>query len=312
MTNKNFKAGIVSLVGKPNVGKSSLLNLLVGEKVAIVSDKVQTTRNRIGGIVNLDDAQIVFYDTPGIHKPLHKLGKYILQVATNALNGADLLTVILDIEDGLMQSDKLVSKHVLNSTTPVIVLVNKIDTILENISESEISKNEKIQNFINKAQELFPNNKKIIPVSVVKDYGIKEYLNLLLDFLPTGHPLFSDEAITDRSIKFMASEIIREKILYLTKEEIPHSAGIYIQKFEDNNDSLNIIADIIVERKTQKPILIGKKGSMIGKIRRLAKKDIEFLFDVKVNLELFVKVRENWRQRDKLIREYTNLVDEIK
>ena len=173
MTNKNFKAGIVSLVGKPNVGKSSLLNLLVGEKVAIVSDKVQTTRNRIGGIVNLDDAQIVFYDTPGIHKPLHKLGKYILQVATNALNGADLLTVILDIEDGLMQSDKLVSKHVLNSTTPVIVLVNKIDTILENISESEISKNEKIQNFINK---------------VTKSYCIPSHGKYKTDF---GAPIFS-------------------------------------------------------------------------------------------------------------------------
>lgn len=315
MNNSDYRSGIVSLIGKPNVGKSSLLNFLVGEKIAIVSDKIQTTRNRIGGIVNKNNAQIVFYDTPGIHKPLHKLGKYILQVAMNALNGVDLLTVILDIEDGIFQSDKLVFNHISKSTTPVIILINKIDMVLKNLNElneEEVFKNEVIQNFIQKINELFPTYEKIIPISVTKSYGIESYLNTVIEFLPKGHPLFSEEAITDRSIKFMISEIIREKILFLTKEEIPHSVGIYIQKFQDEHDSFDIMADIIVERKSQKPIVIGKKGSMIGKIRKLAKKDMEYLFDVKVKLELFVKVKENWRQNDKFIREYTNLVDEIK
>jgi GTP-binding protein Era len=315
MNNSDYRSGIVSLIGKPNVGKSSLLNLLVGEKIAIVSDKIQTTRNRIGGIVNKNNAQIVFYDTPGIHKPLHKLGKYILQVAMNALNGVDLLTVILDIEDGIFQSDKLVFNHISKSTTPVIILINKIDTVLKSLNElneEEVFKNEVTQNFIQKIDELFPTYEKIIPISVTESYGIESYLNTVIEFLPKGHPLFSEEAITDRSIKFMISEIIREKILFLTKEEIPHSVGIYIQKFQDEHDSFDIMADIIVERKSQKPIVIGKKGSMIAKIRKLAKKDMEYLFDVKVKLELFVKVKENWRQNDKFIREYTNLVDEIK
>jgi GTP-binding protein Era len=180
------------------------------------------------------------------------------------------------------------------------------------LNEEEVLKNEVIQNFIQKIDELFPAYEKIIPISVTKSYGIESYLNTVIEFLPKGHPLFSEEAITDRSIKFMISEIIREKILFLTKEEIPHSVGIYIQKFQDEHDSFDIMADIIVERKSQKPIVIGKKGSMIAKIRKLAKKDMEYLFDVKVKLELFVKVKENWRQNDKFIREYTNLVDEIK
>jgi len=315
MNNSDYRSGIVSLIGKPNVGKSSLLNFLVGEKIAIVSDKIQTTRNRIGGIVNKNNTQIVFYDTPGIHKPLHMLGKYILQVAMNALNGVDLLTVILDIEDGIFQSDKLVFNHISKSTTPVIILINKIDTVLKNLdklNEEEVFKSEVIQNFIQKIDELFPTYEKIIPISVTESYGIDSYLNTVVGFLPKGHPLFSEEAITDRSIKFMISEIIREKILFFTKEEVPHSVGIYIQKFQDEHDSFDIMADIIVERKSQKPIVIGKKGSMIGKIRKLAKKDMEYLFDVKVKLELFVKVKENWRQNDKFIREYTNLVDEIK
>lgn len=297
-----MKSGTVALVGKPNVGKSTLINTIIGEKIAIVSDKPQTTRNRIGGILTTKKGQIVFYDTPGIHKPLHRLGQYILKVATSSLAGSDLLLVIVDPTDGLRESDRLVANHVNQSRIPVFLAINKVDEY----------KNERLlQDFQAKAEELFNDIRRTFLISAKKGDGVEELLETIFDFLPEGKMLFPEDLITDRSSRFMASEVIREKVLQNTRQEIPHSVGIVIQEFNDEGNILKIRADVIVERSSQKPIILGKGGSMIKTIGTEARKDLEYIFDQKIFLDLFVKVREKWRDKDTLIQEFTNLRDEL-
>jgi GTP-binding protein Era len=296
------KSGTVALVGKPNVGKSTLINTIIGEKIAIVSDKPQTTRNRIGGILTTKKGQIVFYDTPGIHKPLHRLGQYILKVATSSLAGSDLLLVIVDPTDGLRESDRLVANHVNQSRIPVFLAINKVDEY----------KNERLlQDFQAKAEELFNDIRRTFLISAKKGDGVEELLETIFDFLPEGKMLFPEDLITDRSSRFMASEVIREKVLQNTRQEIPHSVGIVVQEFSDEGNILKIRADVIVERSSQKPIILGKGGSMIKTIGTEARKDLEYIFDQKIFLDLFVKVREKWRDKDTLIQEFTNLRDEL-
>jgi len=296
------KSGTVALVGKPNVGKSTLINTIIGEKIAIVSDKPQTTRNRIGGILTTKKGQIVFYDTPGIHKPLHRLGQYILKVATSSLAGSDMLLVIVDPTDGLRESDRLVANHVNQSRIPVFLAINKVDEY----------KNERLlQDFQAKAEELFNDIRRTFLISAKKGDGVEEMLETIFDFLPEGKMLFPEDLITDRSSRFMASEVIREKVLQNTRQEIPHSVGIVIQEFNDEGNILKIRADVIVERSSQKPIILGKGGSMIKTIGTEARKDLEYIFDQKIFLDLFVKVREKWRDKDTLIQEFTNLRDEL-
>ncbi len=297
-----YKSGIVALVGKPNVGKSSLINRIIGEKIAIVSDKPQTTRNRIGGIYTTDQGQIVFYDTPGIHKPLHKLGQYILKVATSSLLGVDLLLVMVDPTDGLRESDRLVATHVNGSHVPVFLVINKIDAygdrkLLENFSEN--------------ASRLFENVLERFYISAEKGTGVDSLIEAIFKFLPAGKMLFPEDYITDRSSRFMASEIVREKVLQHTRQEIPHSVGVSVHEFKDEGDLLRIRADIVVERNSQKPIILGKGGSMIKLIGSDARRDMEYIFDQKVFLDLFVKVREKWRDKDSMIQEFTNLKDEL-
>lgn len=297
-----FKSGIVALVGKPNVGKSSLINRIIGEKIAIVSDKPQTTRNRIGGIYTTEHGQIVFYDTPGIHKPLHKLGQYILKVATSSLLGVDLLLVMVDPTDGLRESDRLVATHVNGSHVPVFLVINKIDAygdrkLLENFSEN--------------ASRLFENVLERFYISAEKGTGVDSLIEAIFKFLPAGKMLFPEDYITDRSSRFMASEIVREKVLQHTRQEIPHSVGVSVHEFKDEGDLLRIRADIVVERNSQKPIILGKGGSMIKLIGSDARRDMEYIFDQKVFLDLFVKVREKWRDKDSMIQEFTNLKDEL-
>jgi GTP-binding protein Era len=298
----SVKSGTVALVGKPNVGKSTLINTIIGEKIAIVSDKPQTTRNRIGGILTTKKGQIVFYDTPGIHKPLHRLGQYILKVATSSLAGSDLLLVIVDPTDGLRESDRLVANHVNQSRIPVFLAINKVDEY----------KNERLlQDFQAKAEELFNDIRRTFLISAKKGDGVEKLLETIFDFLPEGKMLFPEDLITDRSSRFMASEVIREKVLQNTRQEIPHSVGIVIQEFNDEGNILKIRADVIVERSSQKPIILGKGGSMIKTIGTEARKDLEYIFDQKIFLDLFVKVREKWRDKDTLIQEFTNLRDEL-
>ncbi len=289
-------------MGKPNVGKSTLINTIIGEKIAIVSDKPQTTRNRIGGILTTKKGQIVFYDTPGIHKPLHRLGQYILKVATSSLAGSDLLLVIVDPTDGLRESDRLVANHVNQSRIPVFLAINKVDEY----------KNERLlQDFQVKAEELFNDIRRTFLISAKKGDGVEELLETIFDFLPEGKMLFPEDLITDRSSRFMASEVIREKVLQNTRQEIPHSVGVVVEEFNDEGNILKIRADVIVERSSQKPIILGKGGSMIKIIGTEARKDLEYIFDQKIFLDLFVKVREKWRDKDTLIQEFTNLRDEL-
>ncbi|WP_181419041.1 GTPase Era [Mesotoga sp. UBA6090] len=297
-----MKSGTVALVGKPNVGKSTLINTIIGEKIAIVSDKPQTTRNRIGGILTTEKGQIVFYDTPGIHKPLHRLGQYILKVATSSLAGSDLLLVIVDPTDGLRESDRLVANHVNQSRIPVFLAINKVD---------EYKSERLLQDFQAKAEELFNDIRRTFLISAKKADGVEELLETIFDFLPEGKMLFPEDLITDRSSRFMASEVIREKVLQNTRQEIPHSVGVVVQEFSDEGNILKIRADVIVERNSQKPIILGKGGSMIKTIGTEARKDLEYIFDQKIFLDLFVKVREKWRDKDTLIQEFTNLRDEL-
>jgi GTP-binding protein Era len=296
-------SGTVTIVGKPNVGKSTLVNYLVGEKVAIVSDKIQTTRNRIAGILTNDKGQIIFYDTPGIHKPLHKLGNYLVKIAVGALQGSDLIAVMLDIVDGIRKTDNLVSKYVNSSKIPVILLINKVDSI---------EGKDKIREFRVKAEKMFDNIIDTVEMSARNGTGTDRFLEILYDELPKGKPLYPEDIITDRSYRFMASEIIREKILYLTEKEVPHCIGVEIRDFIEKENGITLIrADIVVERDSQKPIIIGKHGRMIKKIGTLARKDIEYLFDVNVYLELFVKVRKKWREKDNFIMNFTNLKEDF-
>jgi GTP-binding protein Era len=305
MENNGFKSGFVALAGKPNVGKSTLINALMGQKVVIVSDKPQTTRNRVNCILTEDHYQIVFVDTPGIHKPIRKIGEYMVNIAINALKGVDLILFIIDTKDGLRNSDLRVAEIVDKSKIPTILLVNKVDLIKDK---------EKINLMTEKIQSLSSNIVKTIEISALTGKNLSELKQSIIDLLPEGPQYYPEDMITDKPSRFIISELIREKIFLLTKEEIPHSSGVVIEELKEReNGILYVRAEIYVEKKSQKPIIIGKNGSMIKKIGQLARQDIEELFERKVYLDLYVKVRDKWRDDKNIlnnIMEYK--VEEIK
>lgn len=295
MENKeNYKSGFISMAGKPNVGKSTLINSLVHQKIVITSDKPQTTRNSINVILTEEDAQMVFVDTPGIHKPLHKLGKYMVNIAIGALRGVDLILFVLDPTDGIRNSDRRVAKIVAESNIPTLLIINKRDKI----------KNMQIYNReITEIKESLPNLKGYLETSAVTGYNLAELKAMVKEQLPQGPQYYPEDVISDKPSRFVVSELIREKIFQLTREEIPHSTGVVVEDFKvRDNGMLYIRADIYIEKDSQKPIIIGKKGMMIKKIGQLARKDIEELFEKKAYVELFVKVRKNWRENENLIR----------
>jgi len=295
MENKeNYKSGFISMAGKPNVGKSTLINSLVHQKIVITSDKPQTTRNSINVILTEEDAQMVFVDTPGIHKPLHKLGKYMVNIAIGALRGVDLILFVLDPTDGIRNSDRRVAKIVAKSNIPTLLIINKRDKI----------KNMQIYNReITEIKESLPNLKGYLETSAVTGYNLAELKAMVKEQLPQGPQYYPEDVISDKPSRFVVSELIREKIFQLTREEIPHSTGVVVEDFKvRDNGMLYIRADIYIEKDSQKPIIIGKKGMMIKKIGQLARKDIEELFEKKAYVELFVKVRKNWRENENLIR----------
>jgi GTP-binding protein Era len=295
MENKeNYKSGFISMAGKPNVGKSTLINSLVHQKIVITSDKPQTTRNSINVILTEEDAQMVFVDTPGIHKPLHKLGKYMVNIAIGALRGVDLILFVLDPTDGIRNSDRRVAKIVAESNIPTLLIINKRDKI----------KNMQIYNReITEIKESLPNLKGYLETSAVTGYNLAELKEMVKEQLPQGPQYYPEDVISDKPSRFIVSELIREKIFQLTREEIPHSTGVVVEDFKvRDNGMLYIRADIYIEKDSQKPIIIGKKGMMIKKIGQLARKDIEELFEKKAYVELFVKVRKKWRENENLIR----------
>ena len=286
-----MKSGFVNIFGKPNAGKSTLLNALIGEKLAIVSSKVQTTRHRIKGILTTDDYQIIFSDTPGIIEPKYKLHEKMMQAVKGSLEDADVALLIADIKDDRQEANEIFSS--LKLKVPAIVILNKADIVSEEIIE------ETKAYFLQQ-----PYCKEIVVISALKKKGIDELLQSILLLLPEGEPFYEGDNLSDLPTKFFVSELIREKIFYLYQEEIPYHATVLVQEFKEKTTLVKISADIILQRETQKGIVLGQGGSMIKKLGTEARKDIEKFLDRKVFLELFVKVRPKWRDNDLQLREY--------
>lgn len=287
-----MKSGFVSLIGRPNVGKSTLLNCLVNAHVAITSNKPQTTRNIIQGVYNEKDLQIVFVDTPGIHKPIHKLGKTLNKQAILLSKDVDVILFLADASEYLGNGDKYVMNMLKSTDIPVILVLNKIDKL----------SNEQILLKIKEYKDEYP-FAEIVPVSALKNDNTNRLLEVIKKYLTDDMKYFEDDYLTSNSLSFMVSEFVREKILNLTEEEVPHSITCLTTEFEEKENIVNIAVDIIVDRASLKKIIIGSQGSMLKQIGTLARKDIETLLNKKVYLELFVKVIPNWRDKERYIKE---------
>lgn len=287
-----MKSGFVSLVGRPNVGKSTLINNLVGSKIAITSKVANTTRNIIQGIYNDEESQIVFVDTPGIHKPQNKLGQLLNKGAYYSIEDVDIVCFIIDGKQKLGKGDLFVLERLKKIDIPVILIINKID----GMTKDEIFLK------INEYKDLF-DFKEIVPVSALKNKNTEELIKTIKKYLKDEIKYFEEGTITNRSLKFMIGEIIREKILNLTKEEVPHSVTCIVENMKTTKDKNIINAAVIVDRDSLKKIIIGKNGTMIKKIGSLARVDIENLLKTKVYLELYVKTIEKWRDREKYLNE---------
>lgn len=287
-----MKSGFIGLVGRPNVGKSTLLNALIGRKVAITSDKPQTTRNIIQGIRTDEDSQMVFVDTPGIHKPKNKLGKILNKQAYYSLNDVDVILFLVDITESLGKGDMFVIDVLKNVSVPVILVINKIDKLPK----------EEILRKIDQYKDLY-NFDEIVPISARKLDNIERLITVLKSKLSDNIKYYDDDMYTDKPVNFIVSELIREKILELTFEEVPHSVNVITDSMEYGRDSVNIKATIVVDRENLKRILVGKTGTMIKEIGTRARVEIEELLNKKVYLELFVKVITKWRDREKFLNE---------
>ena len=289
-----MKSGFVSLIGRPNVGKSTLLNSIIKKKVAITSDKPQTTRNIIQGIYNEEDTQIVFVDTPGIHKPNHKLGKYLNKQAYYSIDDVDIVLMLVDASQPLGPGDKFIIERLQNVDKPVILIINKIDKLTRDELMEKIVEYKDLYDF-----------KEIIPVSALKKKNVNEVVKVLKEYLPDSVKFYGDHDITNKSMEFLLGEIIREKVFELTEEEVPHSLTCYIEHVEKNkNNNYVLNGVIVVDRDSLKSIIIGKQGRMIKEIGMRARKDMEELLGRKVYLELYVKVIKKWRDREKYLSEF--------
>ena len=291
--NENHKAGFVNIVGNPNVGKSTLMNDLVGERVSIITSKAQTTRHRIMGIVNSPDYQIVFSDTPGVLAPKYKLQESMLGYSEGALTDADVLLYVTDvIEDPTKNADYL--SKVARETIPVLLVINKID-LLKNQTD--------LETIVNRWKELLP-NAEVFPTSAKEHFNVTNLLTRIVELLPVHAPYVGKDALTDKPARFFVTEIIREKILLNYDKEVPYSTEVIVEKFDEKEGAIHIMAVIYVERDSQKGILIGRQGSMLKKVGTAARKDIETFFGKRVYLELFVKVEPNWRNRENKLRSF--------
>ncbi|MBR3199077.1 MAG: GTPase Era [Bacilli bacterium] len=288
-----MKSGFVSFVGRPNVGKSTLINSIIGSKIAITSKVANTTRNIIQGIYNDEESQIVFVDTPGIHKPNNKLGQMLNKGAYYSIEDVDIVCMLVDAKAGLGKGDKYVIEKLKEINKPVILIINKID----GLSKDEIFLK------INEYKDLY-DFKEIVPISALKGNNIEELIKTIKKYLKDEIKYFDDETKTNKSIEFMISEIVREKILNLTKEEVPHSVTCVTEKMVKDKDKNIINVAVIVDRDSLKKIIIGKNGQMIKKIGTLAREDIEKLLNTKVYLELYVKTIEKWRDKEKYLTEF--------
>lgn len=297
MTENNFKSGYVSVIGRPNVGKSTLLNAIIGEKISAISSKPQTTRQNITFIHTDEDAQIIFLDTPGIQKPKNKLGEFMLTESKEGIEDSDVITYIVDTSKKIGRAERSIIDVLkeYKGKLPIILLINKVDTIRKDELLEIIS--------MYAEEEIFDD---IIPISAMKNDGVDIYLEILKKFLKPGPMYYPEDMITDKNERFIVAEIIREKGLMYLNEEVPHGLAISIEKFKKRADKnmYDIDANIYVERDTHKGILIGKNGSMLKRIGTEAREEAERLLDAKVNLQIWVKVEKNWRDRDNLVKRF--------
>ncbi len=288
---KHYKFGYTAIIGRPNVGKSTILNRIIGQKIAIATNKAQTTRKRINGIFTNDEAQIVFVDTPGIHKPIDKLGEKLVDEAKSAVPDVDLVLFVVDGSTSAGRGDKWIVENILkNYNGQLIIVANKYDL------EKDINKRE--ENLLS-YKLLFQKNYSCVKISAKTGRNFDTLMKNIIRKLPTGEKIYDDEEITDETMRDIAKELIREKILLYTKDEVPHSVAVIIEKYEEKNDIDRITAQIIAEHETQKGIIIGNKGSMLKKIGTEARKEIEYTANKKVYLELQVKVIKDWRKKSK-------------
>lgn len=281
----SFKSGFVALIGRPNVGKSTLINYIIGQKITITSDKSQTTRQRIQGIYTDEEAQIIFVDTPGIHKPKHQLGSFMVNLAEETLTDTDLILFMINANEKIGPGDRFIINMLKRVKTPVFLIVNKVDLISE----------EDIFPIIEEYSSHYTFNE-ILPISSLEGNNVEKLMELIKNYLGEGPKYYDEDQITNHPEQFLIGELIREKVLNLTREEIPHSVAVYVDQIERrHNDTTYIQATIFTERPTQKGILIGKQGSMLKEVGKQARKDIAKLLGTKVYLDLWIKVERDWR-----------------
>ena len=291
---KPFKSGFVAIVGRPNVGKSTFMNYVLGQKIAIMSDKAQTTRNKIQGVYTKDDAQIVFLDTPGIHKPKHELGEFMVKSAYSALKEVDAVLFMVNVSEKRGPGDDFIIEKLKGIKTPIFLVLNKIDLVTPEVLLERVESYKDALDFAG-----------VFPISVLQGNNVNELMEGLINALPEGPQYYPADQITDHPEYFVVSELIREKILQLTQEEIPHSVAVTVDKMQkDEFDKVHVYANIIVERKSQKGIIIGKGGRLLKEIGTRARRDIQQLLGNKVYLELWVKVEKDWRKRKSNLQEY--------
>ncbi|MDQ0156342.1 GTPase Era [Robertmurraya andreesenii] len=298
---QTHKSGFISIIGRPNVGKSTFLNRVIGQKIAIMSDKPQTTRNKVQGVLTTNDAQLIFIDTPGIHKPKHKLGDFMMKVAQNTLKEVDIVLFMVNAVEGYGRGEEFIIEKFKSVKTPIFLVINKIDQIPPDELFSIIESYKEKHDFA-----------EIIPISALEGNNVERLLEQIKKYLPEGPQYYPADQVTDHPERFIVSELIREKALHLTREEIPHSLAVVIEKMErlEEKDVVHVMATVIVERDSQKGIIIGKQGSMLKEIGKRARVDIENLLGSKVFLELWVKVQKDWRNKMSQLRDFGFREDE--
>jgi len=292
MTEKKHKSGFVNIVGNPNVGKSTLMNRLVGERLSIITSKAQTTRHRILGIVNTEDMQIVYSDTPGVLHPNYKLQESMLDFSKSALDDADVLLYVTDVIETIDKNGDFLVK-VERMTCPILLLINKIDQTTQ----------PKLEKIVDQWKQLLP-QAEIIPISALSNFNIDYVKHRIEELMPESPPYFDKDALTDKPARFFVSEIIREKILLYYQKEVPYAVEVMVEQFIEEESLIRIKALIVVERESQKGIIIGHGGQALKKVGAMARKDIERFFEKKVFLEMFVKVEKDWRNRDNILKNF--------
>ena len=291
--NAQFKSGFATLIGRPNVGKSTLMNALIGQKIAITSNRPQTTRNKIQTVYTSGEGQIVFLDTPGIHKAKNKLGNYMVSVAERTMSDVDVILWLVEPTDYIGAGEQHIIEQLRKTRTPVILVINKIDTVKKELILTFIDAYRKQLDFA-----------EIVPVSALKKDGLDTLIGCIMKYLPYGEPFYDEDTVTDQPMRQIVAELIREKALKCLEEEIPHGIAVTIEVMKFRKRIVDIEATIICERESHKGIIIGKQGSMLKKIGSMARPDIEELVECQVNLKLWVKVKKDWRDSDYLLKNF--------